>query len=253
MASPPRSWPPWWSPGSRWGIGLASSSPGQTPSPSKPRRPATWLGHVEGELASRVETARWAIEEARARDAARRSARPRAQVEAEIERLEKEVRRFELAGVELLPPGADDVDVDALTQEKANLERSLAGDRSDHDIELLTERHAAQLRRVATLTGERTDDEDDSGETDVRAIHHALMARLTRAAKAGPMAEPLPVLLDDPVSRVPADRKWEVMDMLRRLGERTQLLYLTDDPFIGAWARRRAQIDQTITLLEPVE
>ena len=28
--------------------------------------------------------------------------------------------------------------------------------------------------------------------------------------------------------------------MLRRLGERTQLMYLTDDPFVGAWARRRA-------------
>ena len=49
-----------------------------------------------------------------------------------------------------------------------------------------------------------------------------------------------PSLLDDPFARVPAERKWELMDMLRRLAEKTQLLYLTDDPFVGAWARRRA-------------
>jgi hypothetical protein len=39
--------------------------------------------------------------------------------------------------------------------------------------------------------------------------------------------------------------------MLRRLGEKTQLIYLTDDPFVTAWARRRAAAG-LITLLEPV-
>jgi uncharacterized protein YhaN len=62
----------------------------------------------------------------------------------------------------------------------------------------------------------------------------------------------VPVLLDDPFVRVPAERKWELMDMLRRLSEKTQLLYLTDDPFVGAWARRRADSGE-ISLLEPVD
>jgi hypothetical protein len=31
------------------------------------------------------------------------------------------------------------------------------------------------------------------------------------------------------------------------------VIYLTGDAWIGAWARRRAEIDETILLLEPVE
>jgi uncharacterized protein YhaN len=62
----------------------------------------------------------------------------------------------------------------------------------------------------------------------------------------------VPVLLDDPFVRVAAERKWELMDMLRRLSEKTQVLYLTDDAFIGAWARRRSDAGE-IALLEPVD
>jgi hypothetical protein len=40
--------------------------------------------------------------------------------------------------------------------------------------------------------------------------------------------------------------------MLRRLGENTQLIYLTDDPFVSAWARRRASAG-LITLMEPID
>jgi uncharacterized protein YhaN len=62
----------------------------------------------------------------------------------------------------------------------------------------------------------------------------------------------VPVILDDPFVRVPAERKWELMDLVARLGEKTQLVYLTDDAFVGAWARRRTATG-SITLLEPVE
>jgi hypothetical protein len=60
------------------------------------------------------------------------------------------------------------------------------------------------------------------------------------------------VLLDDPFVKVPAECKWELMDMLHRLTEKVQVMYLTDDPFVGAWARRRSD-EGLITLLEPVE
>jgi hypothetical protein len=49
--------------------------------------------------------------------------------------------------------------------------------------------------------------------------------------------------------RVPAERKWDLLDMLYRLSERHQLLYLSDDPFVAAWARQCH--DGAVTLLEP--
>ena len=79
-----------------------------------------------------------------------------------------------------------------------------------------------------------------------------LLAHLTRAGHCGPQDESVPVVLDEPFLRIAADRKWELLDMLRRLGETTQLIYLTDDPYVGAWARRRASAG-LITLLEPVD
>ena len=79
-----------------------------------------------------------------------------------------------------------------------------------------------------------------------------LLAHLTKAGHAGPSDDSVPVLLDEPFLRIGAERKWELLDMLRRLGETTQLIYLTDDPFVGAWARRRASAG-LIPLLEPVE
>jgi hypothetical protein len=58
------------------------------------------------------------------------------------------------------------------------------------------------------------------------------------------------VVLDEVLQRVPADRTWDLLDLLLRLAEHQQLIYLTDDAFVAAWARQRA-IDGTITLLEP--
>jgi uncharacterized protein YhaN len=68
----------------------------------------------------------------------------------------------------------------------------------------------------------------------------------TRTARG----ELLPLLLDDPFSRLKGESKWEVLDALDRLGERAQLLYLTDDPDVVLWARRRAG-DGSLRLLEP--
>ncbi|MDQ3293813.1 MAG: hypothetical protein M3527_05105, partial [Actinomycetota bacterium] len=111
--------------------------------------------------------------------------------------------------------------------------------------------HAALERRVAALEGQRL--ATGGGlETDVEGVQQYLLGQLARATTAGPHGEPVPVVLDDPFVHVAAERKWELMDMVARLAERTQLVYLTDDAFIGAWARRRTATG-TITLLEPVD
>jgi hypothetical protein len=58
------------------------------------------------------------------------------------------------------------------------------------------------------------------------------------------------MFLDEALLRVPADRKWDLLDLLLRLAERHQLVYLSDDAFVAAWARQQAA-DGNITLLEP--
>ncbi len=113
------------------------------------------------------------------------------------------------------------------------------------------ELHAAAERQVATLVREAGADSAEV-DADLAELNQRVVAHLTNAMRVGPRAEPLPVLFDEPFVGVPAELKWELMDLVRRLAERTQLVYLTDDAFIGAWARQRADRDQLL-LLEPVE
>lgn len=215
------------------------------------------LGFGEGALDARVGALDWAVERAAEREAARAAARPREQIEADLHRLNAEVRRLRRPEwTEVSATEADGPDIADLEAEKAALEAELATARraatasSGIDVERLADRHAALERRVTALEVQLRGERGEGA--DVEELQRYLFAALTRAHKVGPRAEPIPVLLDDPFARVPAERKYELMDMLRRLSEKTQMLYMTDDAFIGAWARQRAD-DGSISLLEPVE
>lgn len=211
------------------------------------------LGFADGPLEARVGALDWAIERAREREVARTAARPREAVEADLTRLNAEVRRLRRPEwTEVSATDAELPDVEELTARRDAVAAELDKQRpSTTVLERLTDRHAAVERRVAALEVQLRGDGVDDG-SDLEDIQQYLLAALTKANNVGPRAEPVPILLDDPFVRVPAERKWELMDLLRRLSEQTQLLYLTDDPFVGAWARRRADTG-AITLLEPVE
>ena len=107
-------------------------------------------------------------------------------------------------------------------------------------------------RRVASLEAQLDKDHGGTTIAQVADVQQFLLAHLTQAGHLGPQDEAVPVILDEPFLRIAADRKWELLDMLRRLGESTQLIYFTDDPYVGAWARRRAAAG-LITLLEPID
>jgi hypothetical protein len=211
------------------------------------------LGYDDGVLPARFEAAGWAIERAGEREAARAAARAPELIEEDLARLGAEARRLrrpEFAGVTAADAG--DPDVASLRGQRDALSASLAEhERAGADLERLSTRRAelaeALAEKEAALAAERGE------HVEVARVRTALLAHLARAHHLGPMAEALPVLLDDPLALVPAECKWELMDMLRRLGEKTQVLYLTDDAFIGAWARRRAEVEDNIILLEPVE
>jgi len=58
--------------------------------------------------------------------------------------------------------------------------------------------------------------------------------------RVGPDAEPVPVLVDDAVAAFPRHEKWRLLDLLARVGEASQVVYLTDDEETLDWARRRS-------------
>jgi hypothetical protein len=161
------------------------------------------------------------------------------------------MRRPEWASVQ--PSAADGKGEDELLARAEELRVAVAADDDAVvDLERLADRHSAMERRVASLEAAHQSGPTESTVAELADVHQYLLAHLTKAGHAGPFDESVPVVLDDAFLHIAAERKWELLDMLRRLGEKTQLLYLTDDPFVAAWARRRAAAG-LITLLEPVD
>ena len=203
-------------------------------------------GIDEGDLSARLGALEWAVTRAAEREDARRQARPRAEIDADLERLTAlaaELRRPEWGTVDL--EEAAGPDVEELEAERERLLAEVGSAPSLVDLDRLRDRHDTLARRVTTL-------ESQAGLGDPGAIadlQQALLARLTTAGQAGPSGDPVPVILDEVLARVPPDRTWDLLDMVMRLSERHQVLYLTDDAFVAAWARQRA-VDGSITLLE---
>lgn len=209
------------------------------------------LGFADGELSARVGAFEWAYARASDRERSRHSARDVAEVEAELAKLEDEARRSrrpEWATV--TASEADGPDLDELLMRRQATSAAYAAARNlVPDVDRLSDRHAALERRVAVLEQSLGAGVEADGP-DTGAVRQYLLARLTQANGAGPDGDPLPVVIDEALVRLQGDAKWELLDLLDRVGERTQLVYLTDDPYVGAWSRRRAAAG-AITLLEP--
>ncbi len=208
------------------------------------------LGFGTGELDARIGALEWAVIRAAERERARADARPLDVVAADLARLEAEAasrRQPEWSSVTAAE--ADAPPLEELEERRAKVVAELERARPRVDVSRLADRHAAIERRVSALEA-RLD--QDSGLGDAGAIadvQQHLLAHLTAAAQAGPFGDPVPVVVDEALARVPADRRWDLLDLLLRLAERHQLVYLTDDAFVAAWARQRSA-DGSITLLE---
>lgn len=209
------------------------------------------FGFDSGPLEARVSWFERSLGEAEQREEARSRARPRSEIEAEIASLEAaadSLRRPEWGAVTAAEAATPDIP--ELEARRAELLAELTAARAEVDLERLADRHAAVERRVAALEA-RYGGADANGDPGAIAdIQQHLLAHLARAAQAAPHGDPVPVILDEVFVRVPADRKWDLLDLLHRLSERHQLVYLSDDAFVAAWARQRA-LDGTVTLLEP--
>lgn len=204
-------------------------------------------GIDEGDLPARLGALEWAVTRASEREDARRLARPRAEIDADLERLTAlaaQLRRPEWGTVDL--EEAAGPDVEELEAERDRLAAELGSAPTLIDLDRLRDRHDALARRVATLESQVGLDDSPGAIADLQQV---LLARLTTAGQAGPSGDPVPVVLDEVLARVPPDRTWDLLDLVLRLSERHQILYLTGDAFVAAWARQRA-VDGSITLLE---
>lgn len=208
------------------------------------------LGFDSGELDARMGALDWAVDRAAEREGARANARPCAQIDAELDLLQESARRLrrpEWSSVTAAEAGTPDID--ELEERREKLLVQLAEVRPEVDVVRLADRQAALERRVMALEARHVGHDANGDPGTVAAIQQHLLARLTKAAQAGPHGDPVPALLDEVFLRVPAERKWDLLDLLYRLSERHQLVYLSDDPFVTAWARQSA--DGSVTLLEP--
>lgn len=209
------------------------------------------FGPEAGSLEARLAWFERSVDEAEQREEARTRARPQTDIDAEIAMLDataSTLRRPEWGAVTAAE--AANPDIPELEARRAELVAELMAARAEVDLERLADRHAAVERRVAALEVRygATDANGDPGA--IADIQQHLLAHLATAAQAAPHGDAVPVILDDVFARVPADRKWDLLDLLHRLADRHQLVYLSDDAFVAAWARQRA-LDGTVTLLEP--
>jgi hypothetical protein len=104
---------------------------------------------------------------------------------------------------------------------------------------------AARVRRIAGLSNDGNDDGPGTG-----TFAEALLARLAELRRLGPGGESFPLILDDPLRELTSAQKPALLELLVRASADQQLVYLTEDDEVGAWARLEALTGE-LSVLEP--
>ncbi len=174
------------------------------------------------------------------RDKARTTTRPSHEIDADLARLEQEERALRPSdGADVTPADLIEPDVPELVRTRDGLVALVAQARAKvPDMTQLVDRHSAVARRVTSL--EEGSGISESVVVDPADLQERLLARLGRARHAAPDGGPLPAILDELFLNVPAGHKWDLLDMVERLSEGSQIIYLTEDPYVAAWAKRRS-------------
>jgi hypothetical protein len=98
-------------------------------------------------------------------------------------------------------------------------------------------------------------DSDSNGpavrpDVDPAELAHWLAARFTTLRRVGPPAESVPLIMDDPLLGIEAGVKQWVLELVGRSAGSPQVVFLTSDPDVAAWARVEA-IAGHLSVLEP--
>lgn len=191
------------------------------------------LGYPDGTLENRLERAISAVTAARQRQAA--DERPIADIETELQALDRQVA----AGARRVwsdtpDPTGPPVDPDLLHARRRELS-GLVSAAGRPDLVGAQRRHDLAVAHVSEL--ERRLDDLAGGPA---SLQQRLIARLARTNLLGDRTDTVPVLVDDALSSVPTAERMELLDLLVRLSEHTQVIILTEDPVTGRWARDRS-------------
>jgi hypothetical protein len=206
-----------------------------------------------GHIGARLEAVTALAAEATVHLQAIESKRPPEEVEAELGEARAVMARLARPEWETLPAppvGTEDGTdrVARLIEERTRVAAELdAAGRSLPDVDRLADRREALSRRVTILQASA-----GTGPLLVTAeeAEMVLLGRFAQTRRVGPEAEPVPVLVDDAVAAFPRHEKCRLLDLLARLGEASQVVYLTDDEETLEWARSRS-VKGSIGLLAP--
>jgi hypothetical protein len=118
---------------------------------------------------------------------------------------------------------------------------------------------ALTMRERITTLAQRLADDGGSGSgqssPSLRAVEpadlaHALVARLAELRHAGPGGQSLPLILDEPLNGVePSIKQW-MLELVGRSAGTPQVVYLTEDEDVAAWARMEAMAGH-LAVIEP--
>ena len=105
--------------------------------------------------------------------------------------------------------------------------------------------HASRRPACATpwaRTGRR--DPGARRRTTGPSCAHVLLERLQRLKTLGAGGESFPLLLDDALVDVESSVKPTLLELLMKASANQQVIYLTEDPDVGSWARVEALTGQ---------
>ncbi|MGH8973430.1 MAG: hypothetical protein ACRD0C_09530 [Acidimicrobiia bacterium] len=194
-----------------------------------------------GDLPSRVAAVTHKAAEVAAALETPKTTRDTHEVEADLAAARAELNRWSRPDWDEAPLVTDAPlpDTASLAQERADVAAEADGiERTLPDPGRLSDRREALARRVAIL-------EANSGAGSrllpFEEAEMVLLGRFSQARRVGPEAEPVPIVVDDALAGFPRHDKWRLLDLLARLGEASQVVYLTDDPDTAEWAAARAR------------
>lgn len=135
------------------------------------------------------------------------------------------------------PAPAATVDPRRAMAERAKLAQALhRAERNLPDVAQVAERHSALEREVAALEAALNAGRPLVSTQEAEVI---LLERAARVGRAGRHREPLPLVVNDALAPFATGEKRSLLDAVARLGETTQVVYLTDDPDTLSWASNR--------------
>lgn len=108
---------------------------------------------------------------------------------------------------------------------------------------------AARLRREADALGSLSAPPAEADADQAEELTQALVTRLAAARSAG--GEGLPLVLDDPFRQLDASSKLPLLELLGHSSGDPQIVILTEDDDVAAWARMES-LTGDVALIEPV-